>query len=97
MHAERQYYVYMMTNTTGMLYTGVTNDLARRVYEHKEKIVPGFTSRYNISQLVYYDVTGSVESAIARERQIKGWVRRKKVALIESTNPRWLDLSLEWQ
>ena len=71
-------------------------DLARRVTEHKNKLVPGFTSRYNVGDLVYYEETSDVESAIAREKQIKGWVRAKKIALIESTNPQWQDLSADW-
>ena len=91
-----QYYVYILTNSKRTLYTGVTNDLTRRVYEHKHKLVDGFTQRYNISWLVYYEATSDVESAIAREKQIKGWLRRKKVALIESANPRWRDLALDW-
>ena len=91
-----QYYIYIMTNKTNrVLYTGVTNDLKRRVYEHKEKLVEGFTKRYNISKLVYYEVCEDVENAILREKQIKGWLRRKKIDLIESTNPEWRDLSLE--
>ena len=92
----RQYYVYIMTNRSKTLYTGVTNDLLRRVYEHKNKMVEGFTKKYNITQLVYYEVTNDVEEAIAREKQIKGWLRRKKIALIESINPEWKDLSEEW-
>ena len=91
-----QYYVYIMTNRSGTLYTGVTNDLMRRVYEHRQKLVEGFTKKYNISKLVYYEETNSVESAIAREKQIEGWVRRKKVVLIESMNPYWQDLSEGW-
>ena len=89
----RQYYVYILTNQKRTLYTGVTNDLVRRVYEHKQKLVDGFAKKYNLSWLVYYESTDEVESAIAREKQIKGWMRRKKVALIESTNPRWVDLA----
>jgi putative endonuclease len=91
-----EYYIYMMTNITGTLYTGVTNDLERRIYEHKMKLVPGFTKRYNINKLVYFETTGSIEAAITREKQIKGWLRGKKVALINSINPGWKDLSLEW-
>jgi putative endonuclease len=68
----------------------------RRVYEHKNKLVPGFTSIYNIQYLVYYETTSSVYSAIEREKQIKGWLRAKKIALIDSTNPEWKDLSEEW-
>ena len=82
-----------MTNRSGTLYTGVTNDLERRVHEHRHKLVDGFTKRYNITILVYCEATGSIEAAIAREKQIKGWRRSKKVALIESMNPTWEDLS----
>jgi len=90
---ERQYYVYMMSNVTGMLYIGVTNDIARRVIEHKSKKSRGFTSHYNLSQLVYCESTSDIYSALTREKQMKGWVRKKKVALIESLNPMWKDLS----
>jgi len=93
----KQYYVYIMTNRkNGVLYTGITNNLERRVYEHKYKIVQGFTSKYNCTQLVYYDSTPDVRAAIAKEKQIKGWSRRKKIALIESMNPEWKDLSEGW-
>lgn len=92
----RQYYVYIMSSPSRTLYTGVTNDLRRRVYEHKNKLVPGFTARYNVTLLVYFEETPNVNSAIAREKQIKGWSRAKKVALIEATNPQWQDLSAEW-
>ncbi|MGB2768181.1 MAG: GIY-YIG nuclease family protein [Candidatus Zixiibacteriota bacterium] len=92
----RQYYVYIMTNKSRTLYTGVTSNLMRRVYEHKNKLINGFTKKYNIDRLVYYEVTSAVTSAIAREKQIKGWLRRKKIALIESVNPQWKDLSEEW-
>ena len=91
-----QYYVYILTNSKRTLYTGVTSDLARRVYEHRHKLVDGFTKRYNLSWLVYYEATSDVGSAIAREKQIKGWLRGKKVALIESANPRWRDLAPDW-
>jgi putative endonuclease len=87
-----------MTNKTNrVLYTGVTNDLQRRVYEHKNKLVEGFTRKYNIGKLVHYEVCEDIESAILREKQIKGWLRRKKVALIESVNKGWRDLSLGWK
>jgi putative endonuclease len=86
----------MMTNRPRTLYTGVTNDLRRRVQEHKRKLVPGFTQRYNITQLVYYEETPDVRAAITREKQIKGWLRAKKIALVESMNPGWRDLSDEW-
>ena len=84
-----------MTNKTNrVLYTGVTNDLTRRVYEHKNKLVEGFTIRYNADKLVYYEFCGDIESAISREKQIKGWLRRKKIALIESMNSEWKELCL---
>ncbi len=92
----KQYYVYIMTNRSRTLYVGVTNDLERRVYEHKFKLVPGFTEKYHITQLVYFEATSDVRSALAREKQIKGWLRAKKIALIESTNAEWRDLSAEW-
>ena len=91
-----QYYVYMMTSYRGTLYTGVTNDLSRRVYEHRHKLVRGFTKKYNISKLVYWQVSASLESARAREKQIKGWRRSKKVELIETANPNWVDLADSW-
>jgi putative endonuclease len=92
----KTYYVYIMTNKSRTLYTGVTNNLERRVYEHKHKIIPGFMSKYNITKLVYYEETDNINVAIAREKQIKGWLRAKKIALIESENPEWKDLSLDW-
>ena len=88
--------VYIMTNKSGTLYTGVTNNLARRVLEHKQKLIPGFTARYNINRLAYYVLFGDIRAAIAREKQIKGWLRKKKIALIESKNPEWKDLSDGW-
>jgi putative endonuclease len=92
----KQYYVYIATNRSRTLYVGVTNDLQRRVYQHKHKLIPGFTARYNINQLVYFETTSDVKSAIAREKQIKGWLRERKIELIEKTNPTWQDLSAEW-
>lgn len=92
----KQYYVYIMTNNSRTLYTGVTNDLERRVYEHKQKLVPGFTAKYNITRLVYFEITQDVQAAISREKQIKGWLRTRKMALIESVNPEWKDLSIGW-
>jgi len=92
----KRYYVYIMTNKSKTLYTGVTNNLERRVYEHKHKIIPGFTSKYHITRLAYYEETDNINQAIAREKQIKGWLRLKKIALIESVNPEWKDLSEEW-
>ena len=92
----KQYYVYVMTNKSRTLYTGITNNLERRVYEHKNKLIEGFTKKYNITKLVYYEISNDVEAAITREKQIKGWLRRKKIALIESVNPQWKDLSEGW-
>jgi putative endonuclease len=92
----RTYYVDIMASTSRTLYTGVTRDLTRRVSEHKQKLVPGFTSTYNISRLVYYEDFRNIRAAIAREKEIKAWRRAKKIALIESRNPVWLDLSEEW-
>ena len=85
-----------MSNQSRTLYTGITNNLVKRVYEHKNKLVPGFTAKYNISRLVYFEETGDVRAALAREKQIKGWLRQKKIALIESSNPKWMDLSAAW-
>ena len=89
----RQYYVYIMTNKHNkVLYTGITNDLKRRVYEHKEKLVDGFTKKYNITKLVYYEVFEDPENAILREKQIKAGSRQKKIHLINSVNRKWLNL-----
>ena len=93
---SKEYYVYIMTNMSRTLYTGVTGDLVRRLYEHKKKLFPGFTKRYNIQYLVYYESTSSIYAALEREKQIKGWLRSKKIALIESMNREWKDLSEEW-
>ena len=91
------YYVYILTNTYNtVIYIGVTNNLGRRLYEHKNKLVDGFTKRYNLHKLVYFDTTTDVRAAIEREKQLKGWTRAKKIALIEETNPRWIDLSEDW-
>lgn len=88
------YYVYILTNWTNkVLYTGVTNDLERRIYEHKNKLIKGFTEKYNVNRLVYFDGTTDIKAAIEREKQIKGWTRQKKNNLIESVNPQWKDLS----
>jgi putative endonuclease len=88
-----QYFVYILTNKYNkVLYVGVTNNLIRRVYEHKNKLINGFTSKYNVNKLVYYESFQSVFDAIKREKEIKGWKREKKVALINSFNPEWKDL-----
>ena len=96
MRMSKEYYVYIMTNKSRTLYTGVTGDLQNRVYQHKNKLVQGFTSKYNIQYLVYYESTASIHVALEREKQIKGWLRAKKIALINSINPEWKDLSDEW-
>ena len=96
MPVENRYYVYLMTNWNHrVMYLGVTNDLTRRVYEHKNKLVKGFTEKYNINKLVYFEETADVRSAIAREKKIKKWRRQKKDALVLSMNPEWKDLSNE--
>ena len=92
----RTYWVYIMTNRSGTLYTGVTSDLPRRVYEHRRSLVSGFTSRYKIDRLVHAEAFREVSDAIAREKQIKGWVRSRKLALITDANPDWRDLGEEW-
>jgi putative endonuclease len=93
---SKQYYVYIMTNRSGTLYIGVTNDLVRRVHEHKTKCVEGFTAKYNLTRLVYYEAGTDIREAIAREKQLKGWRRSKKLSLINSSNPEWNDLSDAW-
>lgn len=92
----KDYYVYIVTNKSWTLYTGVTNDLTRRVWEHKHKWTKGFTSRYRIGKLAYFEQFGDVRDAIAREKQIKGWTRAKKWALVQAANPTWKDLSAGW-
>lgn len=88
-----QYYVYIITNKrNSVLYTGVTNDLKKRVYEHKTKLIDGFTKKYNVSELVYYEVFSDIYNAITREKQIKGGSRKSKIDLINSINSNWLDL-----
>lgn len=88
--------MYILTNAGRTLYTGVTNDLEARLYQHRNKLLPGFTSKYNVSWLVYYEETSDVYGAISREKHIEGWTRAKKIALIETLNPQWKDLSLEF-
>ena len=92
----RAYYVYIMTNASRTLYTGMTNDLVRRVYQHRNHMVAGFTKRYNVTWLVYYEEAGTAEAALNREKQIKGWRRSRKLALVETMNPTWKDLSQDW-
>jgi putative endonuclease len=92
----KKYYVYIMASSKGTLYTGVTDNLERRILEHKNKLVAGFTSKYNINRLVYYEETKDIREALNREKQIKSWRRNKKVDLITSSNPKWQDLSKDW-
>ena len=90
------YYTYVLTNKgRSVLYVGVTNDLERRIYEHKNHLIPGFTDRYNVDRLVYFETTSDIKVAIEREKEIKGWTRKKKEKLIFSQNPQWKDLALE--
>ena len=89
------YYVYIITNWSNeVMYIGVTNDLKRRMHEHKNKLVAGFTKTYNVNKLVYYEYTTDVKSAIKREKQLKKWARAKKNQLVESKNPQWIELEI---
>jgi putative endonuclease len=93
----KQGYVYMMTNVNNTtVYIGVTSNLLRRIYEHKHKEYEGFTKNYNLDKLVYYETTNSIEDAITREKQLKGWTRARKNELIQSINPTWQDLAKDW-
>lgn len=92
----RKYFVYIMASKTRVLYTGVTNDIERRVFQHKRKLNPGFTQKYKATKLVYFESSNDVNAAIAREKRIKGWLHAKKIALIESMNSYWRDLSDGW-
>ncbi|HEX5483171.1 MAG TPA: GIY-YIG nuclease family protein [Terriglobia bacterium] len=92
----KAYYVYIMASKSRTLYTGVTSNLERRVLQHRRKLLPGFTARYNINRLVHYEIFGDIVAAIAREKQVKNWGRMKKIALIESVNRDWKDLSATW-
>ena len=91
-----RYFVYILASKSRRLYLGVTNDLERRIYEHKQKLADGFTKVYKIDRLVHFEETCDVSTAIEREKQIKGLLRIKKIALIESSNPTWEDLSEAW-
>jgi len=94
MGGKGQYYVYMLTNKNNrVLYIGITNDLPRRIYEHKNKLINGFTKRYNLNKLIYYETTEDIFSALEREKQLKNWHREWKLNLINNFNPRWVDLS----
>jgi putative endonuclease len=91
--AHRKFFVYILSNKSRVIYTGVTNDLERRIYEHKNHLLAGFTAKFQVDQLVYFKEHETADSAISREKQIKGWLRRKKTTLIESINPGWEDLA----
>ena len=93
---EHLYYTYIVASRSRTLYTGVTGDLRRRVFEHKQKTHPGFTAKYNCNRLVWFERFTEVSFAIQREKEIKGWLRAKKIALIEQANPTWEDLSAQW-
>ncbi len=97
MRNTKTYYVYTMASASRVLYTGVTNDLERRISEHRRGLVPGFSAHYKAKELVYFEVFGDIRAAIRREKEIKSWLRRKKIALIESLNSHWKDLSAEWR
>ena len=92
----KYYYTYIMASRGGTLYTGVTNNIHTRVLTHKQRIQPGFTKKYNVTRLVYYEETRNINYAIAREKELKGWRRSKKISLIESFNPKWEDLAADW-
>jgi putative endonuclease len=95
MHDDKHYYVYLLANWNNrVLYIGVTNDLERRIYEHKNKLVKGFTEKYNVHKLVYFEETGDVNAALGREKEIKKWRGEKKDALVTSSNPQWSELKL---
>jgi len=91
------YYVYILTNwDDSVMYIGVTSNLERRLYEHRNHLVEGFTQKYNVGKLVYFETTSDVRAALEREKQLKKWRREKKNALVETVNPQWLDLSADW-
>jgi putative endonuclease len=92
----KQYFVYIMASQSRVIYTGLSSKLKERVFEHKQHVYPGFTSRYNATTLVFYESYDAVQQAINREKEIKGWRRSKKIALIDSINPKWNDLSVGW-
>jgi putative endonuclease len=92
----KNYYVYILSNPSGTLYTGMTNNLERRLFEHKNGLFKGFTAKYKIFRLVYFEISNDAKVAIAREKQIKGWLRSKKLKLIKTINPKFEDLSRDW-
>ena len=92
----KSYYVYIMTNLSKTLYTGVTNDLIRRVFEHKQGVGSQFTQKYRMTRLIHFEETQDIQAALTREKQIKGWTRAKKLDLINANNPAWKDLATDW-
>jgi putative endonuclease len=94
--ASRTFYVYIMSSPSGTLYIGMTSDIRKRIWQHKQKLVEGFTHKYNITRLLYIETFGDPRSAIAREKQIKACRREKKIALIDAENPEWRDMSKDW-
>lgn len=92
----RTFYIYIMASRSRVLYAGVTNDLVRRVNEHKRGVAPGFTRRYRVTRLVYFEAFADIRDAIAREKQLKGWRRSRKIRLVENRNPNWEDLAEHW-
>lgn len=93
----KDFFVYILTNKNRTtLYIGITNDLKRRLEEHRNKEIHGFTAQYNLNRLVYFETFSDPQSAIAREKQLKGWLRKKKIQIIEKQNPHWQDLSVSW-
>jgi putative endonuclease len=96
MHYLKRYYVYIMSNRSQTLYVGVSSNLEKRVWQHKNHVFKGFTSRYRLDRLVYFEVFSDIRTAIGREKELKGWKRIRKIALIVSKNPEWRDLSDDW-
>ena len=93
---DKAYYVYITASRTKVLYTGVTSDLTGRIIQHKDKRLNGFTKKYNVSRLVWYNETNDIQTALEWEKKIKGWSRKKKIDMIEKNNPQWQDLSAAW-
>ena len=93
---DRNYCVYILASYSRVLYIGSTSNLTRRLYQHRSRLVKGFTQKYDVTRLVYYEQTPNSRAAVERERELKGWRRAKKVRLIESENPGWLDLAADW-
>jgi putative endonuclease len=94
---KKRYYVYLLASLSRTLYVGMTNDLERRVYEHKNNLVPGFTSKYRINRLAYFEEFDTPLAAIEAERRLRGWTRARKIELIQQQNPNWRDLSESWE